>query len=109
MEIRDLVRMANQISDFFRGYSHEEAVSGTAAHIRGFWDPRMRRQLYAHARAGGPIAKPYCNDVSPRGSHATIRKVSLAADHDHVNCHAAGVRQPAQLASVETRDACGGS
>jgi formate dehydrogenase subunit delta len=53
MSVRDIVRMANQISDFFKAYSHEVAVKETATHIRNFWDPRMRRQLFEHVAAGG--------------------------------------------------------
>jgi formate dehydrogenase subunit delta len=54
----DLVRMANQIADFFASYPRAEAVSGTATHIRSFWDPRMRRELYAHVRSGGSGLSP---------------------------------------------------
>lgn len=53
MSVRDIVRMANQISDFFKAYSHDLAVKETATHIRNFWDPRMRRQLFEHLAAGG--------------------------------------------------------
>lgn len=53
MSVRDIVRMANQISDFFQAYSHDVAVKETATHIRNFWDPRMRRQLFEHLAAGG--------------------------------------------------------
>lgn len=53
MTVRDIVRMANQIGDFFQAYPHEVAVKETAAHIRNFWDPRMRRQLFELMAAGG--------------------------------------------------------
>lgn len=53
MAVRDIVRMANQISDFFKAYSHDVAVKETATHIRNFWDPRMRHQLAEHLAAGG--------------------------------------------------------
>ncbi len=53
MALRDIVRMANQIGDFFQAYSHDVAVKETATHIRNFWDPRMRRQLFEHLAAGG--------------------------------------------------------
>jgi formate dehydrogenase subunit delta len=58
MEIGDLVRMANEIADFFCGYPHAEAVAGTAGHLRNFWDPRMRRELCEHAAAGGKGLNP---------------------------------------------------
>ncbi len=50
---RDLVRMANQIATHFSSFPPDEAVAETAAHIRKFWDPRMRAALFAHADAGG--------------------------------------------------------
>jgi len=53
MKTDDLVRMANQIADFFAAYPHEEAVAGTADHLRKFWDPRMRRSILDHVQAGG--------------------------------------------------------
>ena len=53
MEIRDTVRMANQIGDFFKSYPEQEALDGIAEHINKFWDPRMRRQLFDHLDNGG--------------------------------------------------------
>ncbi len=53
MDDADLVRMANQIAAFFAAQGHDEAVSGIAAHIRSFWEPRMRKGLYALVDAGG--------------------------------------------------------
>ena len=58
MAVSDIVRMANQISDFFAAYPHDTAVKETANHIRSFWDPRMRRQLSEHVAAGGKGLKP---------------------------------------------------
>ncbi len=45
MDNTDLIRMANQIADFYKPYPREEAVAGVAEHIRSFWEPRMRRGL----------------------------------------------------------------
>ena len=53
-----LVSMANQIADFFQSYPEAEAVDGIATHIEKFWDPRMRRGIYAHLNAGGAGLKP---------------------------------------------------
>jgi formate dehydrogenase subunit delta len=44
-----LAAMANQIAAFFRSYPREEAIEGVAAHIRQFWDPRMRGRLQKRA------------------------------------------------------------
>lgn len=45
MQQHDLVRMVNQIADFFDAYPEPEAVAGVMEHLRKFWDPSMRRQL----------------------------------------------------------------
>lgn len=58
MTTADLVRMVNQIADFFRSYPQDEAVAGVAGHIRGFWDPRMRAELSRHLAAGGEGLSP---------------------------------------------------
>ena len=65
--IDTLVRMANDISNFFRVQGQDQAVAGTADHIRRFWDPRMRAQMAAHLAHGGgglnPIARQACERV----------------------------------------------
>lgn len=47
-----LLRMANQIGDYFESMPDKvEARDGIATHIRKFWEPRMRRELLAHIDA----------------------------------------------------------
>jgi formate dehydrogenase subunit delta len=53
-----LVYMANQIGKFFVGQGPEAAVSGTAEHIKKFWDPRMRAAIFTHIEAGGAGLDP---------------------------------------------------
>ena len=53
-----LVRMANQIADFFHIQPEQEAVTGTADHIKKFWDPRMRTMMAAHLAQGGAGLNP---------------------------------------------------
>jgi formate dehydrogenase subunit delta len=57
-KIQKLVRMANQIADFFRPYSDEEATAGIDEHIRSFWTTSMRKELIAFAEAGGQGLQP---------------------------------------------------
>jgi formate dehydrogenase subunit delta len=40
-----IIRMANQIATYFDSRPEAERVSGIAAHINDFWEPRMRTQL----------------------------------------------------------------
>ena len=58
MKSEELVRMANQIADFFSGYPEDEAVAGIAGHIRDFWEPRMRADLARIVAAGGDGLRP---------------------------------------------------
>jgi formate dehydrogenase subunit delta len=53
-----LVRMANEIGHFFHAQGPEASVSGVEDHLRKFWDPRMRRQIVAHLKAGGEGLDP---------------------------------------------------
>jgi formate dehydrogenase subunit delta len=46
MSADTIIRMANQISTFFRTAEKEDAPKHVAAHINDFWDPRMRAQLH---------------------------------------------------------------
>ncbi len=60
MNVRDVVRMANQITDFFAPYPKREALDGIAKHIHATWEPRLRNALLAHIEAGGAGLKPLC-------------------------------------------------
>ena len=52
MSVEKLVRMANQIAVFFASQPEAGAEAGVADHIRSFWNPVMRRQIYAHLDQG---------------------------------------------------------
>jgi formate dehydrogenase subunit delta len=53
MDIHRLVKMANEIGSFFESASdRKEAVASIAAHLRNFWEPRMRTQLIEYAHQG---------------------------------------------------------
>ncbi|HUX72518.1 MAG TPA: formate dehydrogenase subunit delta [Steroidobacteraceae bacterium] len=54
MNDEHLVKMANDIGDFFRAEPvREDAIGGIVNHIDKFWTRRMREKLIAHWRAGG--------------------------------------------------------
>lgn len=48
-----LVMMANQIAAFFAAQGEARAVPQIAAHIKSFWDPRMRTHIRAYVASGG--------------------------------------------------------
>ena len=53
-----LVYMANQIGKFFEVQRADEVVPGIADHIKKFWDPRMRKEIFAYMDAGGEGIDP---------------------------------------------------
>jgi formate dehydrogenase subunit delta len=61
-----LVYMANQIGKFFASQGSDNAVKGTADHIRKFWEPRMRVAILAHVEAGGDGLDPLVRQAVER-------------------------------------------
>jgi formate dehydrogenase subunit delta len=47
-EPEKLVKMANQIGDFFKSYPEPTAVEGVREHIAKFWNRKMRDEFFAH-------------------------------------------------------------
>jgi len=48
MDVHHLAKMANQIGSFFEAYPDREfAVNEIAAHLRKFWEPRMRDTMFS--------------------------------------------------------------
>lgn len=70
-----LIYMANQIGKFFGSQGHDKAVPGIAEHIKKFWDPRMKRAIFAHLDAGGAGLAPDVREAITALKQAT----SLAA------------------------------
>ena len=58
-----LIYMANQIGKFFASQGPQQAVAGTADHIRKFWDPRMRAAIFAHLETGGARLDPVVREA----------------------------------------------
>ena len=53
-KIQKLVRMANQIGDFYAPFPEEESVKRAAAHLRLYWTPKMIHEIVAFADEGRP-------------------------------------------------------
>ncbi|HXZ60906.1 MAG TPA: formate dehydrogenase subunit delta [Steroidobacteraceae bacterium] len=58
MNIDLLIKMANEIGDFFSGATGEQAARDVASHLKRFWDPRMRAQMlkYYEQRQGAGLS-----------------------------------------------------
>jgi formate dehydrogenase subunit delta len=59
MHIERLIKMANDIGDFFKAEPNRaDGVVGIANHIQRFWEPRMREQILEYAaRDGSELAE----------------------------------------------------
>jgi formate dehydrogenase subunit delta len=53
-----LLRMAQEIADYFHAYPQEKAVESIASHINHFWTPNMREDFLAAADAPGQALTP---------------------------------------------------
>ncbi len=58
MNIDLLIKMANEIGDFFAGATGEQAAQDVASHLRRYWEPRMRAQMlkYYEERQGAGLS-----------------------------------------------------
>lgn len=84
MDIDNLVKMANRIGEFFAALPDaQEAKEGIAGHLQRFWDPRMRREIVAHALRGGA------------GLSAIVRE-AIEMNKDKLAPASAGSPQPRQ-------------
>jgi len=68
-----LIYMANQIAKFMESKPHGEGVALLASHINDFWEPRMRRHLFAVLDTGGAGLRPLVIEAA-----AKIKRPALA-------------------------------
>lgn len=59
MALPSEIRMATEIAAQFRHQPREEAAEAIAAHIRRFWDPRMRARLMNQVTRAGEDCDAY--------------------------------------------------
>jgi len=53
-----LVYMANQIGKYFASQHGADPAVGIADHLKKYWDPRMRKEIIAHAGHDGAGLDP---------------------------------------------------
>lgn len=58
MSPEKMVMMANQIATFFRSQPGTDQAARVAAHLKDYWEHRMRQQLRDHIAAGGEGLDP---------------------------------------------------
>jgi formate dehydrogenase subunit delta len=67
MNIDLLIKMANDIGAYFASEPDpEQAARDVAAHLRRYWEPRMRRQMisYYEERRGAGLSEPALRGVA---------------------------------------------
>jgi formate dehydrogenase subunit delta len=52
-KIDKLIRMANQIGDFYAAMPEKEGVEGAASHLRLYWTPKMIHEIVSFYELGG--------------------------------------------------------
>jgi formate dehydrogenase subunit delta len=71
-----LVKMANQIGDFFGAQKSADRAAGVVDHITKFWDPRMRANIIKHVEQGGdglsPIALEAVKRIAEGAKHKSV-------------------------------------
>jgi formate dehydrogenase subunit delta len=78
MDMGNLVKMANQIGDFYASYPNQvEAADEIANHLKKFWAPRMRTQLldYVDVKQGEGLSKIVLTSIS---GHRQVLQPSVA-------------------------------
>ena len=68
-----LVDMANDIGNYFRPQTRDEAIAGIANHIQRYWTLRMRAKLNAYIAQGAPEL-----DDLPRAAIARLNEQNPA-------------------------------
>jgi formate dehydrogenase subunit delta len=67
MKIERLIKMVNDISDFFNAESDKElAAEGVQKHIMRSWDPRMRKAIIDYLKMDGSALSDLSKDAISR-------------------------------------------
>lgn len=79
----DLVRMANQVAQFFEPYPEADAIEGIRDHLEKFWNHAMRSELAAVATGQQATSRPEsatapARELSPRVVRAIAALQSAA-------------------------------
>jgi formate dehydrogenase subunit delta len=73
-KVDKLVRMANQIADFYAAMPEREATEGAASHLTLYWTPKMIREIIAFADQG----RPGLNVIAARAVESLKQRATAA-------------------------------
>ena len=72
--IATLVKMANQVGQFFSAQKNGDQIADAANHFKRFWAPRMRANIVDYVARGGkdlnPTALGAVKRISPQNAAA---------------------------------------
>ncbi len=74
MSREKLVYMANQIATFFASQPGSDQADRVAAHLKDFWDPRMRAEFEEIIAAGGEGLHPLAREAAGRLRSAKVEQ-----------------------------------
>ena len=66
MSHEKLERMANQIADFYMTQPEAGRIPAVTKHLQDFWEPRMKKQLFARIDAGDTGLQPLVLQAAAR-------------------------------------------
>jgi len=72
-----LVKMANQIGQFFSAQRSGDQAASAAEHLRKFWDPRMRAGIIDYVASGGQGLNPTALEAVKRLTRPGGRRGSM--------------------------------
>jgi len=96
-----LVRMANDIEKFFKVQGEERAIAGISDHVKKFWEPRMKAQIFAHLDEGGAGLEPLTLKALQRLKAAMHGKSTMAEAKAAAAAEAKQAERPAQQPKVK--------
>ena len=82
-KIDKLVRMANQIGDFYAAMPEKEAAEGAASHLRLYWTPKMIGEIIAASETRATPAS-----IRPRRSGRRVEARRAGLTHGRRRCSA---------------------
>ena len=86
--IQTLRRMAGDIARNFEALGHKNAVLATADHIDKFWDPRMKRAIFADDHALlTPIAREAVEHLQAGGHPPPQTKATVFNEANNAHGH----------------------
>jgi formate dehydrogenase subunit delta len=83
MNIDLLIKMTNEIGEFFAGVSEpEQAARDVANHLKRYWEPRMRAQMldYYEQRQGAGLTELARNGVAVLYAAAKAAPATTGSD-----------------------------